>query len=289
MFRWRLQALGAKGLLDGQTVAIDGTTLEANAAMRAIRRRDDGRKYEEYLKELAQAEGIDDPILEELSRLDRKPKKKASNKECMSPTDQDARIAKMKDGRTHLAHKAEHAVDLVSGAIVAVTPQAADQGDITTVRETLKEAQVHAQLVNERGVEELVSDKGYHSGATLVAMHQESVRTYIPKPERGLRQWQGRETEQQRVYANRRREQGRRGMQLQRLRMHLRGRDNILKRLLIQAAAFNLALMIRAKYGMGKSRSLGRAFDPLLAVQIAVVALHLAWTAGDSEIEQSAA
>lgn len=308
VFRWMLEVLGAKGLLDGQTVAIDGTTLEANAAMRSIRRRDDGRKYEEYLKELAQAEGIEKPTREQLARLDRKRKKKASNKEWMSPTDADARIARMKDGRTHLAHKAEHAVDLASGAIVAVTLQAADQGDTTTVRETLKEAQAHAQLVNDRGVEELVADKGYHSGATLVAMHQESVRTYIPEPERGRRQWQGRETEQQRVYANRRRVQGRRGKQLQKLRSeltersfahmyetggmrrtHLRGRDNILKRLLIQAAAFNLALMIRTKYGMGKPRSLGRGFDPILAVQIAIVALYLAWTAGDSEFEQSAA
>ncbi len=308
VFRWMLQVLGAKGLLDGQTVAIDGTTLEANAAMRSIRRRDDGRKYDEYLKGLAQAEGIESPTREQLARLDRKRKKKASNKEWMSPSDPDARIAKMKDGRTHLAHKAEHAVDLSSGAIVAVTLQAADQGDTTTVSKTLEEAQANAKLLNERGVEELVADKGYHSGAALVAMHQESVRTYIPEPERGRRKWQGRETEQQRVYAKRRRVRGRRGKQLQKLRSemaersfahmyetggmrrtHLRGRDNILKRGLIQAMAFNLALMIRTKYGMGKPRSLGTGFDPHLAVQIVFAMLYVAWTADSDEFESCAA
>ena len=308
VFRWLLQLLSSKGLVDGQTVAIDATTLEANAAMRSIRRRDDGRKYDEYLKGLAEAEGIESPTREQLARLDRKRKKKASNKDWESPTDSDARIAKMKDGRTHLAHKAEHAVDLTSGAIVAVTVQAADQGDTTTVRKTLEEAQANAKLLNERGVEELVADKGYHSGATLVALHRESVRAYIPEPDRGRRKWQGRETEQQRVYANRRRVQGRRGKQLQKLRsemtersfahmyetggmrrVHLRGRDNILKRALIQAVAFNLALMIRTNYGMGKPRSLGTGFDPLLALQIVFATLYAAWTADSDEFETCAA
>ena len=122
----------------------------------------------------------------------------------MSPSAQDSRIAKMKDGRTHLAHKAEHAVDLSSGAIVAVTLQAADLGDTTTVMETLKEAQTQAELVNERGVEEVVADKGYHSGAALIALHQASKRTYIPEPDWG-----------------RGRVRGRRGRRLQKLRPEL--------------------------------------------------------------------
>ena len=308
VFRWFVRVLGEEGLLDGQTVSIDGTTLEANAAMRSIRRRDDGRKYEEYLKGLAVAEGIENPTREQVARLDRKRKKKASNKDWMSPSDKDARIAKMKDGRTHLAHKAEHAVDLSSGAIVAVTLQAADQGDTTTVHETLKEAQANARLVNERGVEELVADKGYHSGATLVALHGESVRSYIPEPERGRRQWQGRETEQQRVYANRRRVRGRRGKQLQKLRSeltersfahmyetggmrrtHLRGRDNILKRLLIHAVGFNLALMIRTKHGIGKPRTLQGVQDRLLAAWVILRALYAAWMTGGGEVEPRAA
>ena len=143
VFRWVVKILGKEGLLDGQTIAIDATTLEANAAMRCIRRRDEGRKYEEYLKDLAKADGSENPTREQLARLDRKRKKKGSNKEWMSPADPDARIAKMKDGRTHLAHKAEHAMDLESGAVVAVTLQAADLGDTTTVQETLKQAQAN--------------------------------------------------------------------------------------------------------------------------------------------------
>jgi transposase len=275
VFRWFVKILGKEGLMDGQTIAIDATTLEANAAMRSIRRRDDGRKYEEYLRDLAKADGIEEPTREQLARLDRKRKKKGSNKEWMSPADPDARIAKMKDGRTHLAHKAEHAVDLGSGAVVAVTLQAADRGDTTTVHATLKEAQANAELINERGVEEAVLDKGYHSGEVLIDLHQAGVKSFIPEPDRGRRNWDGKELEQKRVYANRRRTEGERGKALQKLRsehversfahmyetggmrrVHLRGRKNILKRLLFHAVAFNLALLIRKVYGMGKPRTL---------------------------------
>ena len=171
VFRWFVKVLGEEGLIDGQTIAIDATMLEANAAMRSIKRRDDGRGYEEYLKDLAKAEGIEEPTREQAARLDRKRKKKASNKDWMSPTDTDARIARMKDGRTHLAHKAEHAVDLSSGAVVAITLQAADLGDTTTIGVTLQEAQANAALINERGVEEVVADKGYHSNEVLVDLH----------------------------------------------------------------------------------------------------------------------
>jgi len=308
VFRWFVRVLGDQGLMDAQTVAIDATTLEANAAMRSIRRRDDGRKYEEYLKGLAQAEGMEEPTREQLARLDRKRKKKASNKDWTSPSDPDARIAKMKDGRTHLAHKAEHAVDLSSGAIVAVTLQAADLGDTTTVVETLKEAQAHAAVVNERGVEEVVADKGYHSGAALIGMHQASVRTYIPEPERGRREWQGRKTEQERVYANRRRVRGHRGRRLQKLRSelversfahmyetggmrrtHLRGRDNILKRLLIHAAAFNLALLVRKQYGIGKPRTLQGVENRLLCAWAVLSALSLVEWLDRDELDEIAA
>jgi transposase len=308
VFRWCIRVLAAEGLLDAQTVAIDATTLEANAAMRSIRRRDDGRKYEEYLKDLARAEGIENPTREQLARLDRKRKKKASNKEWTSPSDADARIAKMKDGRTHLAHKAEHAVDLASGALVAVTLQGADQGDTTTAQETLAEAQANAQLVNARGVEEVVADKGYHSGAALMAFHRASVRTYIPEPERGRRKWQGRQTEQQRVYANRRRVQGRRGKELQRIRSelversfahmyetggmrrtHLRQTDNILKRLLIHAVGFNLALMIRTKHGIGKPRTLQGLPERLFCLQILLSVLCVAAWGADESPEDLAA
>src|SRR5208283_2564643 len=140
VFGWVLNLLADRGLLKGQRIAIDATTLEANAAMRSIVRRDTGESYEEFLRGLAKASGIATPTREDLARLDRKRKKRTSNKEWKSPADGDARIAKMKDGRTHLAHKAEHAVDLDTGAVVAVTLQGADQGDTTTLDETLCEA-----------------------------------------------------------------------------------------------------------------------------------------------------
>src|SRR6266436_3868582 len=208
VFRWFVRVLGEEGLLDGQTVAIDATMLEANAAMRSIQRRDDGRGYEEYLKDLAKAEGLEEPTREQAARLDRKRKKKMSNKDWKSPTDADARIAKMKDGRTHLAHKAEHAVDLSSGAVVAITLQAADLGDTTTIGVTVQQAQANTALINERGVEEVVADKGYHSNEVLVDLHAERVRSYIPEPERGPRNWDGKEQEQKQVYGNRRRMNG---------------------------------------------------------------------------------
>src|SRR5450759_3219032 len=137
---WVLGVLADRGLLKGQRIAIDATTLEANAAMRAIVRRDTGENYEEFLRGLAKASGIETPTREDLARLDRKRKKRMSNQEWKSPGDKDARIAKMKDGRTHFAYKGEHAVDLDTGAVGAVTLQGADQGDTTTLEETLCEA-----------------------------------------------------------------------------------------------------------------------------------------------------
>src|SRR6266849_4652283 len=296
VFRWFVKVLGEEGLIDGQTVAVDATMLEANAAMRSIRRRDDGRGYEEYLKDLAKAEGIEEPTREQAARLDRRRKKKASNKDWMSPTDASARIAKMKDGRTHLAHKAEHAVDLSSGAVVAITLQAADLGDTTTIGVTLQEAQANATLINERGVEEVVADKGYHSNQVLVDLHEEGARSYIPEPERGPRKWDGKEQEQKQVYANRRRMSGRRGKDLQKLRSelversfahmyetggmrrtHLRKRNNILKRLLFHAVAFNLALLLRERYGIGKPRTLQGTVDAILLLPISIAALWACW------------
>jgi transposase len=277
VFRWVIKILVEEGLLSGQTISVDATTLEANAAMKSIVRRDNGLSYEEYLKGLAKAAGIENPSREQLARLDRKRKKKGSNEEWKSPTDPDARITRMKDGRTHLAHKAEHAVDLSSGALLAVTLQAADAGDTTTIQQTVAQAQAVASRINERGVEEVVADKGYHSGQVLQNLHQEAIRSYLPEPERGRRNWrgEGKAVEQKRVYANRRRVRGARGKRLQKLRseltersfahmyqtggmrrVYLRGRENILKRLLVQGAAFNLSLVLRKALGVGKPRQL---------------------------------
>jgi transposase len=300
VFRWVLKVLVEEGLIQGQTVAIDATLLEANAALRSIVRRDSGQKYEEYLKELAKAAGIENPTREQLARLDRKRKKKGSNREWTHPYDPDARISKMKDGSTHLAHKAEHAVDLSSGALLAVTLQGAEQGDTTTIHQTLAEAgeavaemieQEAAQApvkepkVNLGGVEEVVADKGYHSGAVLQDLQSEGCRSYIPEPDRGRRSWSGKAEEQKQVYANRRRTRGNRGKGLQRKRseltersmahlyetggmrrVHLRGRHNILKRLLVQASGFNLALILRKLIGVGKPRRLQGIYLQLLTL-----------------------
>jgi transposase len=277
VFRWVVQVLVEEGLISGQTISIDATTLEANAAMKSIVRRDSGQSYEEYLKGLAKSAGMENPTREQLARLDRKRKKKGSNQDWKSPSDPDARITKMKDGRTHLAHKAEHAVDLSSGALLAVTLQPADAGDTTTIQQTLEQAQAVSREINPRGVEELVADKGYHSGQVLKDLHEEAVRSYIPEPERGRRKWQGagKAAEQKRVYENRRRIRGARSKRLQKARseltersfahmyetggmrrVHLRGRDNILKRLLVHGAAFNLSLILRKTLGVGKPRQL---------------------------------
>jgi transposase len=140
VFFWILEVLRDRGLVKGKTVGIDATTLEANAAMRSIVRRDTGESYEDFLKGLAQESGIETPTREDLARLDRKRKNKASNKDWVNPHDPDARITKMKDGRTHLAYKAEHAVDMKTGTVLAVTVQEGDAGDTTTGVETLAQA-----------------------------------------------------------------------------------------------------------------------------------------------------
>jgi len=248
-------------------------------------RRDNGQSYNEYLKGLARAAGIEDPTREQLARMDRKRKKKGSNEEWKSPADPDARITKMKDGRTHLAHKAEHAVDLSSGAVVAITLAPANEGDTSTLHKTLAEAQRAVKPANPLGVEELVADKGYHSGEVLKTLHADGVRSYLPEPERGRRKWEGKAAEQKRTYENRRRTKGQRGKQLQKIRseltertfahmyesggmrrVHLRSRENILKRLVVHAAAFNLSLMLRRSIGAGTPREFQALYLHLFAL-----------------------
>src|SRR6202048_5200275 len=234
VFFWILEVLRDQGMVKGKTVGIDATTLEAHAAMRSIVRRDTGESYEDFLKGLAKASGIETPTREDLARLDRTRKNKASNKDWVNPHDADARITKMKDGRTHLAHKAEHAVDLKTGAVLAVTLQEADQGDTTTVIETLGQAGENgAELIGTeepdqkpqmhlQGIAEMVTDKGYHSGETLVMLKNAEVRTYIPeKKQKGQRHWDGKGEQQQAVYANRRRVNGTYGKRLRRKRGEL--------------------------------------------------------------------
>src|SRR6059036_3214928 len=189
VFTWVQERLVAAGLLQGRTVAVDATTLEANAAMRSIVRRDTGESYQEFLTRLAAESGIQTPTREALARLDRRRKKRTSNKDWENPSDPDAKITKMKDGRTHLAHKAEHAVDLDSGALVAVTLHGADVGDTTTLVETAIAAAeqieaAHAASATPVELTELVADKGYHSNQTMIDLAAVAVRSYIAEPDR---------------------------------------------------------------------------------------------------------
>ena len=295
VFTWVQERLVEQGLLKGQTVAIDATTLEANAAMRSIVRRDTAETYQEFLTRLAQASGIETPTRDDLARLDRKRKKKTSNKDWTNPHDPDAKVAKMKDGRTHLAHKAEHAVDLETGAIVAVTLQGADQGDTTTIVETAIAAaeqveDAQAGVTEPQSLEEIIADKGYHSNQTMVDLDAVDIRSYIAEPDRGRRDWSEAPEAQAPVYANRRRIRGRRGRRLMRQRgeriersfahlydtggmrrTHLRGHTNILKRVLIHAGGFNLGLVMRHLIGVGTPRGLQGRLAPILAALLALI------------------
>jgi transposase len=290
VFRWVLTILKAEGLLIGRKIGIDATTLEANAAMRSIVHRETGEDYRTYLKGLAEDAGIEEPTASDLARFDRKRaksrKKRASNRDWHSPVDPDARITKMKDGSTHLAHKAEHAVDLDTGAIVAVTIQGADTGDTTSVFTTLGEADDNATEVCLGVVDAVVADRGYHSGAVLTELEAAGLTAYISEPKRGRRRWKGRnkEAERRAVGNNRRRLRGDRNKALQAKRaelnersnahmyetgglrrVYLRGRENVAKRVLLQAAAFDLSLILRKQLGAGTPRG----FSDLLAARIA--------------------
>lgn len=295
VFGWVLRELARRGLVKGKTIGIDATTLEANAAMKSIQRRDTQESYTEYLRRLAEAEGINGTDEAALRRMDRGRTKRMSNEEWVNPHDPEAEITRMKDGRTHLAYKAEQAVDFETGAIVAVTAHGGATGDTESVRETLPAAgeavageiatptakgkyEVHAD-----GMQEIVTDKGYYSGAVLAEMAEWGVRSYVAEPKQGRRKWAGKGEQQAAVYANRRRIGGARGKALLRQRgerlersfahqfesgalrrLYVRGRHNVLKKLLLQAAACNLGLLLRTLGGAGTPRALQDSVAALL-------------------------
>jgi transposase len=299
VFGWVLKALARAGLLHGKTLGVDATTLEANAALRSIVRRDTKENYQDFLVGLARASGIETPTREDLARLDKKRRGKGSNDDWQHPHDPDARITKMKDGRTHLAHKAEHAVDLDTGAVVAVTVQAADLGDTESLAQTVEEAKgqladvleddAAAQRMSETVLAELVADKGCHSNAVLTEYDEQGIRTYISEPNRGRRRWRNQAKARKAVYGNRRRIRGERGKGLLRRRgeraersfahcydtggmrrTHLRGHANIWKRALVHVAGFNLGLLLRQKLGVGSPRGLQGRLGRLVAAVLAL-------------------
>jgi transposase len=280
VFQWVLKLAAEKGLIKGKTVAVDSTTLEANAAMKSIVRRDTGEDWNEYLRRLLQEqEGVENPTDEELRRFDRRRKdKRVSNEEWMSATDQASRIGKMKDGRTHLMYKAEHVVDLDTEVVLAAPIYHGDVGDTDTMVDSTMDAQAN---LSEAGIDaeikEVAADKGYHATDTLELADWLNIRTYIPEPKRkGKRNWQGVPEEKRRaVINNRRRTRGARSKRLQRLRSErversfahvcdtggarrswLRGIEKIHKRYLIAMAAHNLGLIMRKVFGIGTPRGL---------------------------------
>jgi transposase len=298
VFRWALKQVAQEGLLSGKNLGVDATTLEANAALKSIVRRDNGIGYDAHVTQLMKTEGIEEPTLAQRQRFDRKRKKSLSNRDWVNPHDREARITKMKDGRTHLAYKAEHAVDLETGAVVALTVQPADRGDTVSMPMTLAEAGSTVtelagqpaeedavgpvETVSEVGVERVVADKGYHSKQALKDLAEVGVRTVIAEPERKRQQWTGQGAAQAAVYANRRRLNTktakalmrRRGELVERSfahlydtggmrRVHLRKRNNIAKRALLHAAAFNLSLILRQILRVGTARQAADLFAAL--------------------------
>jgi transposase len=301
LFNFVLAILAKDGLLNGKTVGVDATTLEANAALRSIVRRDDGSTYNEYLAELAKTSGIETPTRAELARLDKKREKKGSNDDWKNPHDPDAKIVKMKDGRTHLAHKAEHAVDLDTGAIMAVTVTEATKGDVASLHTTLASAmenvatlvrdQTCAAMLDPTPLSELVTDKGYHSNDSMESLAAIGVKSYVSEPDRGRRRWKGKSEARDATYANRRRVRSERGKALLRRRgellertfahcletgamrrTHLRGHENIKKRYLLHIAAFNLSLVMRKLVGAGTPRGLASRAAQLVACANAAAA-----------------
>ena len=295
VFVFLLRLLEQHGLLRGKAVGIDATTLEANAAMKSIVRKDTGEDWKQSLQGLAQAEGIENPTEEDLRRLDRTRKgKKVSNAHWESPTDPDSRIAKMKDGRTHLAYKAEHAVDLVSEAIVATTVTFADKADPQTAPVTLSLAEANLVLAgSERKVAEAVLDKGYHENRLLAELTARGVRTYIPERRQKHRSWTDKPVEYEVAFrANRRRVRGAKGRRLNRWRSErcertfahvcetgggrrawVRGQTNVSKLHTLKCAAYNLGLLLRKVWGYCKPRNAKAAAAVFLLAFVALWSL----------------
>lgn len=268
-----------KKLLKGKSTAVDSTLIEAEAAMKSIVRRDSGDDWKEYLRKLAIESGMEDPTDEDLRKFDQQRKgKKVSNDNWYNPHDPDAKIAKMKDGTTHLAYKTEHAVDLETDMILAAAVYLADEADTATLPQTLAVAQTNLVLSgSEAEIREVAADKGYHSNDTVTWCDFAGIRTYIPEREsRWGRRWTDKsDAEKTAVYNNRRRVRGKRGKALSRLRSEytersfahvcetggarrsrLRGLANVFKRYLMYVAARNLGVMMRALFNMGTPKSL---------------------------------
>jgi transposase len=288
VFGWVLTLIAEHGLVKGERIGVDASTMEANAALKAIVRRDSGETYREMLQRMAEESGVETPTAEDLIRLDRARKgKKLSNPDWVSKTDPEAKIARMKDGTTHLAYKPEHAVDLDTGAVVAAEVNPADEGDTTTLPGTLQAAETNLDLLgmapSKAEPAELVADKGYHSRGVLQDLDSGAWKTRIAEPQRkGFSRWHGDTAAREAVYANRNRLRSAVGKAAMRRRAEiversfahtlerggmrrtwLRDRDNVHKRYLIHVAGHNLGILMRHLIGAGtpkEAAARGRAF-----------------------------
>lgn len=279
VFHWVLALIAKEGLIKGERIGVDASTMEANAALRSIVRRDNGETYREMLMRMAKESGIQTPTAEDLVRLDKTRKNKTlSNAQWQSPVDPDAKIARMKDGTTHLGYKPEHAVDLDTGAILAAPIHSADNGDTSTLPATLATAEANLAEVGLAPTKddpaELIADKGYHSRQVVKDLDGGAWTTRIAEPERkAFLRWHGDDDARKAVYANRRRLSSGVGKQAMRdrgeiversfahnldrggmRRTHLRGRENVSKRYLIHVCGHNLGLLMRKLIDAGTPR-----------------------------------
>lgn len=294
VFAWVLQRLADHGLIQGDRIGVDASTMEANAALRSIVRRDSGEGYREMLKRLAMESGIETPTADDLIRLDRKRKgKRLSNADWASASDPEAKIAKMKDGRTRLAYKPEHAVDLDTGAIIAAEIHPADQGDTTTLPGTLEAAAANLTAIDAaptaQDPAELIADKGYHSRDGLKDLEDGPWKSRIAEKKPGVSRWRGDQAARRAVYNNRARLRSGVAKEAFKLRAELversfalildrdgmrrswlRGRENLHKRYLVHVAGYNLGLIMRLLIGAGTPREfLARASAHLLILTAA--------------------
>src|SRR6188768_286331 len=309
VFAWVLKLVAEHGLVKGKRIGVDASTMEANAALRTIVRRDDGRTYREMLTQMAKESGIETPTADDLVRIDRARKGKTlSNQEWTSKTDPEAKIARMTDGRTHLAYKPEHAADLDTGVIVAAALHPADHGDTTTIAGTLAAAETNLGQISAAPTKdnpgELVTDKGYHSRAVLRDLDGGSWKTRIAEPKQsGFSRWHGDDKARAAVYANRTRLGSGVGKKAMRRRAEiversfahnldrggmrrtwLRGRENVHKRYLVHVAGHNLGILMRLLIGAGTPRGVAAHLRAFLCVVYTdqAVALILIATSSDS-------
>lgn len=307
VFQFVLSIAAVKGLLAGRTVGVDSTTLEANAAMKSIVRKDTGEDWRAYVVRLMREEGViekdQEPTDEEVRRFDKGRKdKRVSNDDWRSSTDPASRITKLKDGRTHLAYKAEHVVDLKTDLVLAAEIHPANRADADTLADSVMQAQVNVNAANERvgraevEIEEVAADKGYHAARALELADALGLRTYIPEPKRARRsRWADKpEAFRIAVLNNRRRTRRDKGRKLQRLRSErversfahvcdsggarrswLRGLADVTKRYLIAVAAHNLGRVLRRLFGIGKPRGLQGGLGLVALMPWPVTAIRL--------------